>query len=227
MTAGAVLLFCAGYFGVGFGVDPSRARELSTPLDARIPFIAGSVWVYLGVFPTSFLPLFVVRCPRLFRRILVAYGLAIATSLIVFAAYPVTSRALRVPGAALDVTRYSDWGVFTLYRFDPPYNLFPSLHLSIATLAALSAWKASRPYGAAVLAGVVLIGGSILTVKQHFFLDGVAGIALAVVLYAAIVRPYEPHGGTDPAYGWRGPATFAVFLAILYSGFYAGFRLLA
>ena len=223
LVVGVVAFFIAGYVGVGLSVDPAKARDLGTALDRRIPFIAASVWVYLWVFPASLLPLFVVRCPRLFRRTLLAYGLAIAASLIAFVAFPVTSLALRADRAALDVTRLSPWAVALLYRLDPPVNLFPSLHLSIAGLAALSAWKARRAYGAAAFVGVALIGASICTVKQHFVLDGLGGAALAAIVYAFVLRPYAPKPGTDPAYGWRGPAAYFALLIGVYAGFYAGF----
>ena len=190
--------FAAGYFDVGLGTDPGRARSLMTSLDARIPFIAGSVWIYLGLFPTAFLPLFVVRCPRLFRRTVLAYALAIAASLAVFAAYPVKADGLRVDVAVLDLTRFAPWAVALLYRIDPPYNLFPSLHLSVALLAAASAWKASRRVGAAVFAGVLPIAASICTVKQHFVLDAAGGAALALVSYALVLHRYEPVSGEAP-----------------------------
>ncbi len=223
LTIGVVTFFIAGYFGVGLDVDPVKARDLGTPLDRRIPFIAASVWVYLWVFPASLLPLFVVRCPRLFRRTLLAYGLAIAASLVVFVAFPVTSIALRADPAELDVTRVSPWAVALLYRLDPPVNLFPSLHLSIAALAALAAWKARRSYGAPAFVGVALIAVSICTVKQHFLLDGLGGAVLAAVVYAFVLRPYAPQPGTDPAYGWRGPAAYFALLIAVYAGFWAGF----
>lgn len=215
--------FVIGYFAVARNIDPARALDLGTALDARIPFVARSVWVYLWVFPASLLPLFLVRCPRLFRRTIVAYGVAIAVSLVVFAAFPFTSVGLRADRAALDVTRFSPWGVSVLYRLDPPFNLFPSLHLSIAALAALSAWKARRLYGAAAFAGVAAIGASICTVKQHFVLDGLGGLALAAVVYAIVLSPYAPPPATDPAYGWRGPAAYAALLAAVQAGFYAAF----
>jgi len=218
-----VAFFVIGYFAVARNIDPARALDLGTALDARIPFLARSVWVYLWVFPASLLPLFLVRCPRLFRRTIVAYGVAIAVSLAVFAAFPVTSIGLRADRAALDVTRFSPWAVSVLYRLDPPYNLFPSLHLSIAALAALSAWKARRLYGAAAFAGVAAIGVSICTVKQHFVLDGLGGLALAAAIHAIVLRPYAPPPATDPAYGWRGPAAYAALLAAVHAGFYAAF----
>jgi hypothetical protein len=220
---GVAAFFVAGYFGVGLSLDPARARELRTALDDRIPFVAGSVWIYLWVFPAAFLPLFVVRSQELFRRTILAYATAIAASIVMFIAIPVTSAHLRADRASLDATRASPWAVLTLYRIDPPLNLFPSLHLSIATLAALSALKARKAYGAAAFAGVGFIAVSICTVKQHFVADGIAGVALAAIVYRLVLRAYAPSPGTDPAYGWRGPAAYGALLAAVYAGLYAWF----
>jgi membrane-associated phospholipid phosphatase len=227
LTLGVLVLFVAGYFGVGGNVDPSRARQLATSVDDRIPFIARSVWVYLWVFPASLLPLFLVRCPRLFRRAMLSYGIAIAVSLAVFAAMPVTSIGLRRDRSTLDVTQPSAWAVSVLYAVDPPLNLFPSLHLSIAVLASLAAGKARRSYGAAAFVGVVLVAASICTVKQHFVLDGLGGAALAGVIHAAVLRPYRARsrGSTRPGGARRRP-TRRCFRS-LYVGLYLGFRLAA
>jgi hypothetical protein len=223
LAGGVIALFVAGYFGIGLHTSPSVVRELRTSLDATIPFLAPTIWIYLWLFPASLLPLFLIRDRDLFRRTIAAYAVVIAVSLAVFTVFPVTSKELRVDPAALDTTRIAPWSVALLYRLDPPYNLFPSLHLSIAALAALSAWNASRVYGAAVSMGVVLIAVSICTVKQHFVWDGVAGLALAGAAYAVVIRPYTPTAGTSPAFGWRGPAAYAVLVALMYAGFVAAF----
>ena len=216
-------VFAAGYFGVGWNVSPFRARELATALDSRIPFIASSIWIYLALFPAAFLPLFVVRCPRLFRRTIAAYLFAIAVSVAIFAFLPVTSARLRVDPASLDTTHFAPWAVSLLYRLDPPYNLFPSLHLSIAVLAGLSAWKARRRTGAAVLLSTAFIAASICTVKQHFVLDAAGGLAVAAGAHALALRGYEPSGGVDPAYGGRGLAAFSACAIGAYAGLYAIF----
>jgi hypothetical protein len=220
LTAGLVTFFIAGYFGVGLSRDPARARELFSYLDDHIPFVPRSVWAYLGIFPAALSPLFIVRCPRLFRRTALAYGAAIAVSLICFTTFPVTAMRLRVDPTMLDVARPSDWAVSILYALDPPYNLFPSLHLSIAVLAAFSAWKAARLYGAALFMAMGFVGASICTVKQHFFLDALGGLALAAAVGAMILRPYHPQGGSIPSYSWLGPALLLVFLVFIYGGLY-------
>ena len=135
LTVGLVTFFVAGYFGVGLSMDPAHAHELATPLDMQ-----SRSWRarsgYLWMFPAALVPLFVIRCPRLLRRTALAYAAVIAFSLVCFTAFPVTSARLRVAPAMLDVARKSDWAVSVLYSLDPPYNLFPSLHVSIAALAA-------------------------------------------------------------------------------------------
>lgn len=220
LTVSLIVFFIAGYFGIGLSRTPDQARELKILLDDKIPFIARSVWIYLLIFPSALIPLFVVRCQRLFRRTAVAYAAAISFSLICFAVFPVTSARLRVDQASLDLTGASDWAVATLYSIDPPYNLFPSLHLAIAVLAAFAAWKAARVYGAATFVTLVFIGVSVCTVKQHVVLDAIGGIALGALVAAPLLRPYRPDAGVEPAYSWRGLLLYVVFLVLVYTGFY-------
>jgi hypothetical protein len=223
LTVGVGAFFLCGYFGVGRAVAPERALAFGTSLDGRIPFLARSVWIYLLVFPASLLPLFVVRSQRLFRLTILSYAAAISVSLVAFAAVPVTSAGLRVDSSRLDRSRPSSWAVSKLYEIDPPFNLFPSLHLSIAALAALAAWKAKPAYGAGALAGVALTAVAICTVKQHFVADAAGGALLAVACYASILRPYARGADGEPAYGWKGPAAFCGAVAAMYAGLYAWF----
>jgi len=227
LTAGLATFFIVGYFGIGLSTDPTRAGELVSPLDVHIPFIACSIWLYLWVFPAAFTPLFLVHCPRLFRRTALAYAMVIAVSFACFAAFPVTSARLRAAPAMLDVGDPCGWAVAILYSLDPPFNLFPSLHLSIAALAAFSAWKASGRYGAAFFTGVGLVGMSVCTVKQHFVSDVLGGFVLAALVGAVILQPYRPEAGISPAYSWRGPAMYLAFLILFYAAIYIAYRRVA
>jgi membrane-associated phospholipid phosphatase len=220
LTAGLAGFFIVGYFGIGLVTDPIRARELVSPLDVHIPFIACSIWVYLWVFPAALTPLFFVRCPRLFRRTALAYATVIAVSLGCFAAFPVTSVRLRAAPAMLDAADACGRAVAIIYSLDPPFNLFPSLHLSIAAIAAFSAWKASGRYGAVFFTAVALVGLSVCTVKQHFVFDVLGGFVLAALAGAVILHPYRPQAGTSPAYSWQGPATYLAFLIVFYATIY-------
>jgi membrane-associated phospholipid phosphatase len=216
--------YVAGYFLIGWATDPESARSLWTSLDARIPFVPETVFLYAWVFTAMAFPLFVVRSPALFRRVGLAYAIVIAASLATFVAYPVGAAGLRPDVGALDASRFAEWGVKLVYTIDPPFNLFPSIHVAVATLAALSAWKARPVYGAFGVAGVLLIAASVSTVKQHFLVDSVAGAGLAIAVYAVIIRPYRPAPEEESAYGWGGPLLYLVSHGLAYATAYAAFR---
>jgi len=215
LTLGVALFFLVGYFAVGHADHPKVLLDPGTPLDGLIPFVPASIWVYLWVFPAALIPLFVVRCPRLFRRTACAYAIAIALSLCCFAWLPVTSQQLRADTATLDPARASDWAVALVYALDPPYNLLPSLHLSIVTLAALSAWIAARRYGAIAFVGVLLVAVAVCTTKQHFVLDVLGGLALGFLVGAAMLVRYRAPPDHSPAYSWRGPALHSAMVVII------------
>jgi membrane-associated phospholipid phosphatase len=225
LLVGAVALFhVGGYFAVARATDPARAGSLRTQLDELVPFLPESVFVYASVFAAAFLPVFVVRSRSLFRRVALAYGATIALSLACFVLVPVSSRELRASAEALDPSRFVEWGVLLIYRLDPATNLFPSLHLSIAVVAALSAWAVRPLYGAVSLLWVALVAVSVLTVKQHFAVDVLSGGALGAAAYVLFIRPGARHLEPDAAYGWRGPALFAGLVGLALACLYAAFR---
>ena len=217
-------LFFAGYYAIGGSVDPARAVSLRSSLDDAIPFVPEAIYVYVTVYTALLLPLFTVRCPRLFRRVVFAYAAAIGVALLCFAAFPVSSLSLRPDLEGVAGDRFALWGVELLYSLDPPANLFPSVHLAISALAALASWEARRIYGACALALTTLVGVSICLVKQHFAIDGVAGLALALVVWALLIRPGRASFVAQRAWGWRGPASYLGLTALCYGGAFWAYR---
>lgn len=217
LTSGLITFFILGYFSVAFSINPSHSYTLATPIDERIPFLAFSIWIYLWVFPAAMSPLFVVRCPYLFRRTAISYGVILTISFLFFAIFPVTASQLRVISAMLDVTDISQWAVYVLYSLDPPYNLFPSLHLSIAALAAFSVWRVSKLYGIILFLSVGCVALAVCTVKQHYLLDVFGGLMLATLVSFFIIRPYQPQYRNILTYSWRGPAWYLAFVSIYYA----------
>jgi len=225
MLTGSVLAyFLVGYFAVGFlASDPEGARSLRTPLDAAIPFLLESVGVYWSILPMSLLPIFVVRDPVVFRRVALAYALVIALALAAFLLFPVTSVGLRP-----DVRLYADagfagWLLQLLYFLDPPFNLFPSLHLALALLAALAAWRVDRPSGAAALAWTACIAASVCTTKQHYAVDVAAGLLLGGLAHRACVAPRAAASAEAESFGAVGLLLFGALVAAFYSGLYAAY----
>jgi membrane-associated phospholipid phosphatase len=225
LTAGLIVFFALGYYAIGLSVDPDRARTLATPLDAAVPFAAASIYVYAWTYTALLFPLFAVRCPRLFDRVALAYAIVIALALPCFLLFPVTAVPLRAATSTLDPTRFAEWGVLLNYHLDPPFNLFPSIHMAIVTVAVGSAWKARREYGVLAACAAAAIAVSICTVKQHYVLDAVAGLALGLGAWAAAVRPYRATPEDEPvAFGWRGPGLYLLLHGSVYAALYGVFR---
>ena len=135
---GALLVYCmGGYYALGLSQDPLEAGELRLPIDDWIPLIPATIWCYVWVYTVMLYPVFTVRERALFRRVTLAYAVVITISLGFYALLPVTSIHLRPDLSQLDLRVFHNWGLRVNYALDPPLNLFPSLHLSIATLAAL------------------------------------------------------------------------------------------
>ena len=202
-----------GYYLIGLTFDPTQGASLNTPLDDAIPFLPAFMWAYEGVYTALLYPVFVVRCQRLFRRVAWGYFWVATVSIVIWALFPVAATTLRPDVTNLDTSVFHCWGLRVNYALDPPLNLFPSLHVAIATLAALSAYKARPLYGAFGAVGAVLITLSTVFVKQHFVADGVAGVVLAFVVYRFTIAGYE-RGSAEPeavAYSWRGPLGYALF----------------
>ncbi len=220
-TAALVVFFAGGYFFVAASVPHARAHSLHSPIDAWIPFLPNSVFVYFSVYPLAFSPLFVLRSRKLFRRVAAAYALVIAVSLTCFALYPVTSVELRPEPSSVEAGAFTAWSLALLYAYDPPVNLFPSLHLAIVVVAALAARRARPAYGALGMIWASAVAVSVCTVKQHFVLDAVAGIALAGIAYACLIRPLPQPSPEHAYYAWPIAALYVAGVGLCYGLLYA------
>lgn len=182
------------------------------------------MYAYAWQYTEILFPVFVVRSDALFRRVAVAYAGAVLVGFVCFALFPVSAVGFRPEAGSITPDSFASWGLRLLYTLDPPYNLFPSLHLALATLAAFAAWTARPAYGALAALACACIGVSILTVKQHFVVDAAAGLALAVAAWALCIRPYRAPAPRAAAYSWRGPLAYLGFHGLVYLGLYAAYR---
>ena len=162
-------------------------RTLFVPelaLDRAIPLQPGWVLVYLSQWVFSFLPVFVVRGVELRRRAVLAYLTIVIAAYVGFLLYPTLGpRPDRVVGAG-----FFAWVLSGVYGFDPPYNCFPSLHVAYSFLAALTCHRVHRELGLAALLWAALIGVSTLFTRQHYIVDVLAGMAVALAAYLIFLR---------------------------------------
>jgi membrane-associated phospholipid phosphatase len=160
---------------------PELALDRLVPLQPAWGLVYGSFYL-LGIL----LPVLVVRQEEQIRRTVRAYLMVWITAYIWFLAYPtVGPRPAKVIGEGFAV-----WGLRFLYQADPPYNCFPSLHVAHAFVSALTCYRVHRGVGIATGVCASLIGVSTLFTKQHYVLDVIAGIFLAIVAYVVFLRSY-------------------------------------
>jgi hypothetical protein len=165
-----------------------NARDVSTPLDAAIPFVGWTVWIYLSGLAFIIAPVFVLRHVDAFQHAARSYALTLLGSFACFLAMPVSAVHLRDSAGAANFTGLVAWVADMLYGVDPPYNLFPSLHVSLSALAwwSMTAAYPGRRRALAIMA--CLIMGSVLTTRQHLVIDVAGGLALAWTAHAITGR---------------------------------------
>jgi hypothetical protein len=178
-AAALLALWGSGYFLIANSLAMQQARDLATPFDSTVPFLAWTVWIYLAGLPLIGVPLFALRAEPAFHRVVQSYALVLLASFACFGAMPVSAHGLREAAAVAGPDDLTATAIRTLRTIDPACNLFPSLHVS---LSALSCWSMAdaQPRLRLVFATVlILICLSVTTTKQHLVLDVMGGLCLA------------------------------------------------
>lgn len=160
-------------------------RDLSLPIDHQIPYLPWTFWFYIPVYVLVFLfPLMAVWDWGYYKRMAVALTVAATPATLIHAIYPVAYPRPPMPqGDGLTLTLLA-----ALYRFDPPHNTFPSLHVTMATIMTLAGWRWRQELGWICAALTTMMTVSVLTLKQHFLVDIPAGWACAALAWAIVLR---------------------------------------
>jgi membrane-associated phospholipid phosphatase len=160
---------------------PELALDRALPLLPSWALVYGALYLFLIL-----LPIFVVRQDEHIRRTVFAYLLIWITAYVFFVVYPTAApRPARVIGEGFAV-----WGLRALYSSDPPYNCFPSLHVAHSFVSALTCYRVHRGLGIVATVCAAVVALSTLFTKQHYILDVIAGVFLALVAYVIFLREY-------------------------------------
>jgi membrane-associated phospholipid phosphatase len=173
--------------------DHPERWNLALPIDSSIAFSPIWVWVYLSYFLVCASPVFCREMwedLQLFRETAWGYALQFGLALPCF--------LLPFQMIRPELGPVSDWtglAMSWVYRLDPGYNIFPSLHVSNTVFLACWMWRLRgwRP-GAIYWVIAALITWSTLAVKQHYFIDLPAGLLLGVFCFRWCFRklPTQP-----------------------------------
>jgi 1-acyl-sn-glycerol-3-phosphate acyltransferase/protein-tyrosine phosphatase len=152
--------------------------------ERSLPFWAPMIVPYLSIDLFFIVAPFLCRDRDEVRMFTKRVALAIAVAGVCFLSMPLTF--------AFDRPRVDGWPGALFQAFgslDRPFNLFPSLHITLAVILLDTYWR--RTSGAVrglVATWFALIGVSTLLTYQHHVVDAAGGLALAVVVFD-VVRP--------------------------------------
>jgi membrane-associated phospholipid phosphatase len=172
LVAVGYVAFALTYLPINALTEGRAARTLLLPGEAAIPLVPAFEFAYALAYV---LPLVIVwRRPDGARvvRLVRAFALTLVCAAAIFLLFPVTIERPALTGHSLAIR------LIALEYRDKPYNLFPSLHVALATLVALACGDA-RHFRWWLPAIVGLIAVSTVLVKQHYIVDALAGLALA------------------------------------------------
>ena len=157
-------------------VNEATAYDLSLPIDSALPFLSFFVVFYILAFVQWPLGHIVIarESRELCYRVAMADIIAKLICVVFFIAMPVTIERPEIVGNGV-----FDYFARFLYFVDRPTNLFPSIHCLESWAVARCAFtlkKAPVAYKIGMSVMSILVFLSVVFVKQHFFIDIIAGI---------------------------------------------------
>lgn len=187
-------VFAGGLYFLSNHYPILEPRLLSmTALDRAIPFLPWTVWVYVSEYVYFIVIYLLCREPINMNRYVSAVLAIQVLSVLIFTLWPTTyPRDLFPLPANLDPT--TTWLFSTLRAGDAPTNCCPSLHVSSVFLCGFLFLNEQRRRLWFFMLWATLIGASTLTTKQHYVIDVVTGLLMAILFHWIFYRKtdYRP-----------------------------------
>lgn len=173
-----VIVWALCYFSINKFSEGRTTHVLAFDFEESIPFIPFFVIFYIMTYFVVIMPYFVVKDIKDYRRTVLAYLFLIFISSVVYIMYPVKIIRPEIikEGIFLNMVKW-------MYNTDKPYNLFPSLHVSLSALSSLVCLKYNKKIGYFLIVLLFLISLSTLFVKQHYLVDIIFAVILAFFSY--------------------------------------------
>lgn len=172
---GAVLIGYELFFTVQRTTPRHPPRIVRAPVDDRIPFHPGWVWVYGGLYYVIIAFPFGLFASARAMALYIAGGAAmLAIALPIYLVWPTVCppewRALEGSGASIRFLRF-------IQAFDNGSGCVPSLHVAFSAYA-----SAFYPHATGVVAVPLVVGSACVLVKQHSILDLLPGWVLGIAV---------------------------------------------
>jgi len=178
-----IVLLASGYFLLN---EPRESTHiLETAIDDWIPLVTGFVFPYVSLYLLLVLTMwrFLKADMKVFSLAALAVCIDLVVSYIFYIAFQTRIERPLVSGSDIssDILRW-------IYSIDEPFNAFPSLHTSSAVLCTLLWRRAGSRFWPVILLWAAFIVASTVLTKQHYFVDILGGMAVAIVSYFVATR---------------------------------------
>lgn len=166
-----------------------RHYELATSIDAMIPFVPETVWMYFpGYIGLLLVGAFGVRNRNVYYRTILSVCLASVICVIGFLLVPSTMAVPKVTAPDSPTMHFLAW----VQRIDVPNNTFPSQHVALSFCVAFGALLHSRRLGLVILTMALGVAAATMTTKQHYWVDSPGGILVALLAHWVLFRVRLP-----------------------------------
>ncbi|WP_147206180.1 phosphatase PAP2 family protein [Segetibacter aerophilus] len=172
LPSAAVIIFLIPYTVVN-NLTLQRNTISFIPGEQSIPFLPWTFIIYLSAFLQSLFVMYHLPRPLLYKTLL-SLSIAVMIGFILFLIIPLQyPRELYVNNNPL---------VILFRKIDRSGNCFPSLHIVITTVFSYTYcnYEKSKLKGFLMWLWCAMIIVSVLTTKQHYLIDVLGGIALAI-----------------------------------------------
>lgn len=176
-------LYLGSYITIQMAVK-SHKFDFLTEYDLAIPLMTEFIWIYHSIFPAIILSMILlVKTKEVFLNTFWAAMLATVILNISYLFFPSF-----YPRVDFDVASLSDALLVWTRQIDGAHNTFPSGHVSFAWLLCIGIWNTIMARDFAYIKWVYFLWAlgvslSTLVLKQHYIVDVVSGIVLALLCY--------------------------------------------
>ncbi|MEK7358668.1 MAG: phosphatase PAP2 family protein [Bdellovibrionota bacterium] len=143
--------------------------------DTMVDFSPHWVWAYISFYLLLILPYYVTKNERDMNQMIYSYVVSSFLGGLVFTFVPtMLPRNFYPLGDAGD--NLSTLALHVIRTIDASVNCFPSMHVALTTIAALTLGRVSRIWAAISLPWSLVIFFSTIATKQHYTLDVLGGL---------------------------------------------------
>lgn len=187
------------WINAGLGAQRWFSLSVATPWDWQIPFLPGSLPLYLSFISFYFLPKALLRAPARneahYAAVHRALQLTTLVSCAIFLLAPTPVELRHQAQVALTTSHLPYWllaGCRGLFAIDGEFNAWPSLHVSqplliMLAVSQLGLFTATLRRLLWLHWGLVTV--SVLTMKQHYLWDVFSAIMLALACWHYWLSP--------------------------------------